>query len=376
MTVRIGVLKETEENEKRVSMIPEVVARANNLGLEVCVETGAGISSYFGDEEYRMSGAKILTDRKELLRTSDIVVTLQRPRDEDIEGMKRGSYLVGLIYPLKFPKIVKQLADQEITSFSLELMPRSTRAQTMDVLSSQASAGGYTAAVLAAANSPRLIPMLTTAAGTIRPARALIIGAGVAGLMAIATLKRLGASVSAFDVRKSAGEDVRSLGAKFLEININAVGEGGYARDLTQEEKNLQEEMLANAISNSDIVITAAGVPGKLAPIVVSRGMVDGMKKGSVLVDLAAESGGNCELTKVGEFVNHKGVTIIGLSNLPAEVPISSSEMYSRNILSFITLLIDDEGNLINEFSDDILESCLVTNRGTVVQGRIGEGGD
>lgn len=366
MTIRVGILKETYAGERRVSMIPDVVAKARNLGIEVLVEKNAGTSSFYEDDEYVRSGAVLTESRDDIFNSCDVITTLQRPSSEDLGRMRAGSFLIGMIYPLKFPDVVRNLAAGNITSFSLELMPRTTRAQSMDVLTSQSSTAGYMAAVMAASNLPRLIPMLTTAAGTIRPARALVIGAGVAGLMAIATLKRMGATVSAFDVRRSAGEDVRSLGGRFLDIGIDAVGDGGYARDLTESEHKEQHDMLERAVAESDIVVTAAGVPGKPAPIIVTSSMVKGMKKGAVLVDVAAESGGNCELTEVGRTVEHSGVRIVGNSNLSSEVPISSSEMFSRNMLSFILLLVDDEGSLRTDFTDDILRSCLVTHKGKV----------
>lgn len=362
----MGILRESSEGERRVSMIPEVVVKAKNLGLEVIVEKNAGISSFYDNEEYVKSGAVLAESRDEIFSSCDIITTIQRPSSGDLEKMRAGTFLIGMIYPMKYPEVVRNLASNKITTFSLERMPRTTRAQSMDVLSSQSSTAGYMAAVMAASNSPRLIPMLTTAAGVIRPSKALVIGAGVSGLMAIATLKRMGASITAFDVRRSAGDDVRSLGAKFLDLGMDAIGEGGYARDLTESEKKVQQDRLSKAIAESDIVITSAGVPGRPAPIIVTSAMVQSMKKGSVIVDIAAESGGNCELTSVGRIIEHNGVRIVGNSNLPAETPISSSEMFSRNVLSFVLLLVDDNGNLSTEFSDNILRSCLVTHNGKI----------
>ena len=377
MVLTVGVVREVSETEQRVSMVPYVVRKAIEKGLKVIVEKEAGKLAFFDDEQYVGSGAEIREDRNELLGASDIILTLQRPEPVDVEHMKPGSIVIGTIFPGRFPDIVKKLAEYKITSFSLELMPRITRAQTMDVLSSQSSVAGYRAAILAAVNSPRLMPMLTTAAGTVRPSKVFIIGAGVAGLMAIATSKRLGASVSAFDVRKSAGEDVKSPGAKFLETTFDAVGEGGYARDLTADEQAEQQKLLSDAVAEADIVITAASVPGKTAPKIVSAGMIKSMKTGSVLVDLSAESGGNCELTQIGKTIVESGVRIVGPSNLPSEVPFSSSEMYARNILSFLDLLVDEQGNIREAGSDEILKACMVTHDGrTFYKAKGAEGGD
>jgi NAD(P) transhydrogenase subunit alpha len=265
--------------------------------------------------------------------------------------------------------MVARMRDRKITAFALELVPRITRAQSMDALSSQATAGGYVAAILGADNCPKFLPMLTTAAGTIRPATVLILGAGVAGLMAIATAKRLGAIVEAYDVRRAAGEQVRSLGAKFLELEINAEGQGGYARELTPEEKAQEQQMVSTAVARADIVITTAAIPGRKAPLLITKETVATMRPGAVIVDLAAESGGNCELTQAGKTVREYGVTILGLQNLPARVPFHSSQMYAKNLQSFLTLLVDKDGALVSEFTDEILVASILVHAGIVRHG-------
>jgi NAD(P) transhydrogenase subunit alpha len=261
------------------------------------------------------------------------------------------------------------MRDRKVTAFALELIPRITRAQSMDALSSQATAGGYVAAILGAENCPKFFPMLTTAAGTIRPATVLILGAGVAGLMAIATAKRLGANVEAYDVRRAAGEQVRSLGARFLELEINAEGQGGYARELTSEEKAKEQQMVSTAVAQADVVITTANIPGRKAPVLITRETVAKMRPGAVIIDLAAESGGNCELTQAGNTLRENGVIIIGPQNLPARVPFHSSQMYAKNLQSFLALLIDEEGALVREFTDEILAASLLVHAGEVRHG-------
>jgi NAD(P) transhydrogenase subunit alpha len=261
------------------------------------------------------------------------------------------------------------MRDRKITAFSLELVPRITRAQSMDALSSQATAGGYVAAILGAENCPKFLPMLTTAAGTIRPATVLILGAGVAGLMAIATAKRLGAIVEAYDVRRAAGEQVRSLGAKFLELEINAEGQGGYARELTAEEKAKEQEMVSAAVARADIIITTATIPGRKAPVLITKDTVARMRPGAVIIDMAAETGGNCELTQAGKTIREHGVTIIGPRNLPARIPFHTSQMYAKNLQSFLTLIIDKNGAVTGDFSDEILAASLLVHAGEVRYG-------
>jgi H+-translocating NAD(P) transhydrogenase subunit alpha len=366
MAVRIAVPKEVTPGETRVALVPEVVAKLVKAGVEVRVETGAGQSSRYPDDAYQASGASVLSDRKKLWAESQIVLKVQIPTLEEIGWLTSGTVVVGLMNASRNLDRVRALRDAQATSFALEFLPRITRAQSMDVLSSQATVAGYRAALIGAELCPKFMPMLTTAAGTIRPAKVLILGAGVAGLMAIATARRLGAIVEAYDVRRAAGEQVRSLGAKFLELQINAEGTGGYARELTEEEKGQEREMVAKAVAGADVVITTANVPGRKAPQLVNREMVSHMKPGAVIVDLAAESGGNCELTRGGETIEVNGVKIAGPLNLPAELPFHASQMYSKNIESFLGLLLTKEGALVAGYTDEILAASLLTDHGEV----------
>jgi H+-translocating NAD(P) transhydrogenase subunit alpha len=366
MPVIIAVPKETVPGEQRVATVPEVVQKLTRSGHGVRIETGAGTDSYYPDELYTAAGATIASGRTELLGGARIVLRVQPPTVADVDQLGEGTIIIGFMNaPNNLPAIAR-MRDRKITAFSLELVPRISRAQSMDALSSQATAAGYTAAVLGADNCPKFLPMLTTAAGTIRPATVLILGAGVAGLMAIATAKRLGAIVEAYDVRRAAGEQVRSLGARFLELAINAEGAGGYARELTPEEKAQEQQMVSAAVARADIVITTAAIPGRRAPLLVTKETVATMRPGAVIVDLAAESGGNCELTQAGKTIREHGVMIIGPQNLPARVPFHSSQMYAKNLQSFLGLLLDKDGNLITEFTDEILAASLLVHAGEV----------
>jgi NAD(P) transhydrogenase subunit alpha len=366
MTVTLAVPREMTPGERRVSIVPEVVAKLSKSGFAVTVETGAGSFAYYGDEDYEKAGARIVKDRNALLSTANIVTVVQPPVASDVNMMSPGTVVVGFMAPFKNVAGIRAMKDRGITAFSMELVPRITRAQGMDALSSQATVGGYKAALMSADNAPKFFPMLTTAAGTIRPAKVLVLGAGVAGLMAIATAKRLGAMVEAYDVRRAAGEQVRSLGAKFLELQINAEGAGGYARELTPEEKKQEEVMVKEAVAQADAVITTANVPGRKAPRLVTKEMVQSMKSGSIIIDLAAESGGNCELTKPDELVIEMGVSIIGPSNLPGQIPYHASQMYSKNLQAFLSLLVDKEGKLVEDFTDEILTSSLLVHKGEI----------
>lgn len=363
MTVKVGVPKEYVEGESRVSIVPETVPKLNSMGMTVLVESGAGDGSYFTDEMYRASGATVSESRDDILGSSDIIAFVQYPSGDDVPKMRDGSIITGLLVPEKNEELVGLMNRRSITGFTLERMPRTTRAQSMDVLTSQSSVAGYVGAVIAAANSPRLMPMLTTAAGTVKPSRVLVLGAGVAGLMTIATLRRLGAVVTAYDVRKPAKEDVKSLGAKFLDIDIEASSAGGYARELTDEEKGRQQEILVQAMAGSDVVITTASVPGKQAPMLVTKDAVERMSPGSVIVDLSADSGGNCGLTVRGETVLHKGVKIIGVANPASRMPVDSSGMFSRNMAAFLQLILKD-GEIDRAFSDELLVACMVNSSG------------
>ncbi len=366
MAVRIAVPKEAAPGEARVSLVPEVVAKLVKSGVEVRVEAGAGLASRYPNEAYQAAGASIESDRKALWGESRIVLKVQIPTPEEIGWMAPGTIVIGLMNASRNLDRVRVLRDAQVTSFALEFLPRITRAQSMDVLSSQATVAGYRAALTGAELCPKFLPMLTTAAGTIRPAKILILGAGVAGLMAIATARRLGAIVEAYDVRRAAGEQVRSLGAKFLELQINAEGSGGYARELTDDEKAQERQMVAKAVADADVVITTANVPGRKAPLLVSREMVSHMRLGAVIVDLAAESGGNCELTRGGETIQASGVTITGPLNLPSELPFHASQMYSKNLEAFLGLLILPPGQLVADYTDEILAASLLTDRGEV----------
>lgn len=362
----IAVVKETAAGELRVATVPEVVQKLVKSGHQVRIEQGAGTGAFYPDELYTGAGATVAAGRGELLKGADIVLSVQPPTVADVEQIPEGSVLVGFMNPSGNIDAIRAMRDRKITSFALELVPRISRAQSMDALSSQATAGGYSAVVLGAGHCPKFLPMLTTAAGTIRPATVLILGAGVAGLMAIATARRLGALVEAYDVRRAAGEQVRSLGAKFLELEINAEGQGGYARELTPEEKALEQEMVSAAVAKADIVITTAAIPGRKAPVLITKETVARMRPGAVIVDLAAETGGNCELTQAGKTIQEHGVTIIGPRNLPARVPFHASQMFARNIQAFLALLVNKDGSLVKDYADEILAASLLTHAGEV----------
>lgn len=365
-SIVIAVVKEQAPGEQRVATVPEVVERLTKSGYEVRIERDAGASAFYPDDLYVAAGAKIAPSRAELLDGATIVLRVQPPTAADVEMLAEGTIVIGFMNAANNVSTVERMHDRKITAFALELIPRITRAQSMDALSSQATAAGYVAAILGANNCPKFLPMLTTAAGTIRPATVLILGAGVAGLTAIATAKRLGAVVEAYDVRRAAGEQVRSLGATFLELEIDAEGQDGYARELTPEEKMKEWQMVSAAVAQADIVITTASIPGRKAPVLISKETVATMRPGAVIVDLAAESGGNCELTQNGKTVMEHGVTIIGPQNLPAKVAFHASQMYARNLESFLSLLLSKDGALNREFTDEILASTLLVNAGEV----------
>lgn len=366
MAVRIVVPTEVAPGEKRVALVPEVVKRLTKSGVEVVVETGAGTRSGYPDAGYTDAGAQILADRSALFRSAAVVLKVQSPTAEEVGWMNPGTVVVALMNATRNLELVSRMRDAKLTAFALELLPRITRAQSMDVLSSQATAAGYRAMLIGAERSPKFLPMLTTAAGTIRPAKVLILGAGVAGLMAIATAHRMGAVVEGYDVRRAAGEQVRSLGAKFLELQINAEGAGGYARELTDDEKKQEQVMVAQAVADADIVVTTAAIPGRKAPVLVRKEMVAAMRPGSVIVDLAAETGGNCELTKPGEEVVVGGVTIAGPLNLPSQLAFNASQMFAKNLESFLTLLLTPQHTLVTDYSDEILAASLVVSNGAV----------
>ncbi len=364
MSVSVSIIREKAPNEKRIALVPESVKKLTDKGFTIYIEKGAGEDARYPDSSYRESGAEVLESAKEVLSRSQIILKVQPPTPEEIDAISPGSFVIGFLQTYKYPERVKMMAERNINAFAMELIPRISRAQSIDALSSQAAVAGYKAAIIAANLSSRFFPMLTTAAGTIRPSKVLVIGAGVAGLQAIATSRRLGAVVEAYDVRKVAKEEIESLGARFLEAPVIAEGTGGYARELTQEEKDMQHKFMADNIGKADVVITTAQVPGKKAPIIITRDMVEKMKPSSIIVDIAAENGGNCELTKPDETVEYKGVLIYGPLNLPSTLPTHASEMYSKNLVNFLNLLSKDGKTLDVDFSDEILQKSCVTFKG------------
>jgi NAD(P) transhydrogenase subunit alpha len=379
--VIIGVPKESYPGERRVALVPAVITNLAKAGFQVVMEAGAGEQAGYPDALYAEKGAKIAPDRASVFADADIVVQVLGYGSNDVAGkadlplMRRGQVLVGFLQPLDSAEILQQIAQTGVTSFAVELMPRTTRAQSMDALSSMATISGYKAVLIAADTLPRLFPMMTTAAGTVTPARVLIIGVGVAGLQAIATARRLGAVVSAYDMRPAAKEQVQSLGARFVELPIeakNAQDARGYgtAQDETFYAK--QRELLGRVIAESDVVITTALVPGKKAPVLVTADMVRGMVPGSVIFDLAAERGGNCELTSPGETIVAHGITIIGRTNVAASVPYHASQMYARNLTSFLLNLVKD-GKVRPASEDDIIRETLLTRDGEIVNARVRE---
>ena len=361
--MQIIVLKEVEPSESRVALIPESVKKLVAMNVSVAVESGAGLESGAGDAEYMAAGAIVSPDRAALLESADLLVTVNRPAARDIARMKRGSVVIGFLRPLDEPEKLSVMMKRGITAFAMELIPRTTRAQSMDALSSMATVMGYKAVLLAASVVPRMFPMLTTAAGTVPPAKVLVLGAGVAGLQAIATARRLGAVVEGFDVRSAAGEAVRSLGAKFLEVDLGGLqteDAGGYAREVTEEVMQRSRELIARQAKQTDCIITSAQIPGKAAPLLITENAVAGMRRGTVVVDLAGSTGGNCALSKPGQTHVINGVTINCPLNLAASVPVHASQLYARNVVSFISLMIKD-GSLNLDFSDDIIgPSCAV----------------
>ena len=364
MPVTIGALRERAPGETRVSIVPEVAGKLAAAGARVLIERGAGVSAQFPDALYQKVEWADAADA--VLAQADILLTVQPPTLEQINALRPGSVIVGFMQAHARKDEVKALRDRRITSFAMELVPRISRAQSMDALSSQAAIAGYKAVLIAANTLDRFLPMLTTAAGTIRPAQVLVVGVGVAGLQAIATAKRLGAVVEAYDVRSATREQVKSLGAKFIETGVSAEGTGGYARELTAEEKAKQQEVLEARIALADAVITTAAIPGRAAPRIVSRAAVERMKAGAVIVDIPAESGGNCELTRAGETVVHNGVKIVGPVNLPAQLAYHASEMYARNLLNLIKPALDKSGALAIDWNDEVFAQSCLTHDGAI----------
>src|SRR5580658_3392869 len=364
MSVTIGALRESAPRETRVSLVPEVAEKFAKEGARLLIEHSAGERAGFPDALYKnVTWAQSAAD---VLAQSDVLLTVQPLGVAQIGALKKTAVLVGFLQPHARAAEVRALKDRGITSFAVELIPRISRAQSMDALSSQAAIAGYKAVLIAASTLQKFLPMLTTAAGTIRPAQVLVIGAGVAGLQAIATARRLGAVVEAYDVRSATREQVKSLGAKFVETGVSAEGSGGYARELTDEEKRKQQEVLDSRIAAADAVITTASVPGRRAPRIISRAAVERMKPGAVIVDIAAESGGNCELTQPGQTVQHQGVSIVGPVNLPAQLALNASEMYARNLYNFLKPAIDKQGNLAIDWQDEVFAQSCLTHAGTI----------
>lgn len=377
----VGVPREIYPGERRVALVPSVVANLKKANLDVAIEQGAGVEAGYPDAEYAAKGAQVLPTRADVFRAADIIVQVlshgsnDKTGKADIPLFRRDQILVGFLRPLGALETVQSLADAGVTSFSVELMPRTTRAQSMDALSSMGTVAGYKAVLIAANTLPRLFPMMTTAAGTITPSRVFVIGAGVAGLQAIATARRLGAVTSAYDVRPAVKEQIHSLGARFVELPVeaqNAQDAGGYARAQDETFYQRQRELLTRVVAENDVVITTAVIPGKKSPILITGEMVKGMAPGSVIVDLAAERGGNCELTKPGESILAHGVTIIGWFNLAGTVPHDASQMYARNMVTFLTHLVKD-GKARVDADDEIIRSTLVTRGGEIVNGRVRE---
>jgi len=364
MPVTIGGLRERAPGETRVSLVPEIADKFAALGARVLLERGAGVSAQFPDALYKK--VEWADSAEAVLAAADVLLTVQPLNVAQIQALKPGAVVIGFMQAHAQLDMVRALREHQLTAFAMELVPRISRAQSMDALSSQAAIGGYKAALIAANTLDRFLPMLTTAAGTIRPATVLIIGVGVAGLQAIATAKRLGAVVEAYDVRSATREQVKSLGAKFVETGVSAEGTGGYARELTEEEKAKQQEVLEARIAVADAVISTAAIPGRRAPRIISRAAVERMKAGAVIVDMAAESGGNCELTQAGQTIVHQGVKIVGPVNLPAQLAFHASEMYSRNLYNFLKPALGKDAALAIDWQDEVFAQSCLTHAGAI----------
>jgi len=360
MSITVAALRETATSERRVAITPEVAKKLHGKGVRVLLEHGAGAAAGFPDSSYADAD---FADADAVLAQADVLTCVLPPDDATWERLREGSIVIGQLRPYGSAVRITAMGKRRLTAFALELLPRTTRAQAMDVLSSQAAVAGYRAMLIAAESAPKFFPMLTTAAGTIRPSRVLVVGAGVAGLQAIATARRLGAQTEGYDVRPETREQVESLGAKFVELGVSAAGSGGYARELTAEERAAQQQALAEHLKSVDVIVTTAAVPGRPSPKIITAAMVNGMKPGALIVDLAAEGGGNCELTQPGQRVEHQGVTILGPLNLPAGAPLHASEMYARNVYNFLELLLQGD-TLAPDFNDELVAKSCVTRNG------------
>jgi len=378
--MNVGVPRETFPQERRVALIPDACALLIKAGHAVAVECGAGESAGLTDDAYRAKGATVVADRGDIFASSDIIVQVRglganaTAGRADLDRMRPDQLIISMCDPLGAAESVRELAERKVAAFALELMPRITRAQSMDVLSSMATVAGYKAVLMAAGASPRMFPMFMTAAGTITPAHVFIIGAGVAGLQAISTARRLGAVVSGYDVRPAVKEQVESVGAKFVEMELETAGaedKGGYAKEMSEEFLRKQREMMARVVAENHVVITTAAIPGKKSPVLITAEMVRGMMPGSVIVDLAAERGGNCELTQADETVVEHGVTIFGPTNLPSTIPFHASQMYAKNVVTFIKELTNKEGELALDLENEVHRETLLTRDGEVVHPRI-----
>ena len=369
--MKIGVPKEVKRGERRVAIIPETVKRLAAKGITVAVEGGAGAAAWFSDEEYRSAGATVEPSADPVLGVADLVVKIHPPTLAEVERVRPGTAVISLLYPQVNADLVRLLAAKSVAAIAVDQIPRTTLAQTMDVLSSQSTVAGYRAVILAAQALPKFFPMLMTAAGTVAPARVLVLGAGVAGLQAIAVARRLGAIVEAFDVRREVKEQIESLGARFVETGAteDAAGAGGYARELSEETERRNRDVIAEHLAKTDVCITTALIPGKRAPILITEEMVRRMRAGSILVDLAAEQGGNCVLTEPGTTVTRHDVTILGPLDLPSDLAVHASQMYSRNMEKLLLHLTRD-GVLVLDFEDEITRGCVVTHGGQIVQPR------
>ncbi|MEX0941995.1 MAG: Re/Si-specific NAD(P)(+) transhydrogenase subunit alpha [Pseudomonadales bacterium] len=368
--MQIAVPAETHANEKRVALIPDSVKKLTRAGFEVVIQSGAGVAAGFPDTAYTEAGATISNDRNNLFSNADIILRVRKPDVSEVGALKKGAIHVSYLDPYNESTLIDSLASAGVSAVSMEMIPRTTRAQKMDALSSQANLAGYVMVILAASQLDRILPMMMTPAGTLSPAKVFVIGAGVAGLQAIATAKRLGARVTAFDTRPVVAEQVQSLGAKFLDIDLGETGQtkDGYARELTAEQLETQRQGMKAAIAESDVVITTAQVFGRPAPRIVTNDMVEAMKHGGVIVDMAVDSGGNVEGSKTDEIVQVGGVSIIGVSNLPSEVPKDASQMYSSNLFNFVMEFWDEEAKTFNlNLEDDIIKGCLITHDGAIV---------
>jgi NAD(P) transhydrogenase subunit alpha len=371
--MNIAVLNETGESEARVALMPDSVQKLVALKASVSIESGAGLGAARTDDDYTAAGASVVADRNALLANADVLVIVSRPSAEDFKKMKQGAVVLGFLRPLDEPAKLTPALENGLTTFSMELVPRITRAQAMDALSSMATVAGYKAVLLGADRIPRMFPLLMTAAGTVPPARVLVLGAGVAGLQAIATARRLGAVVEAYDVRAAAGEQVRSLGATFLEVDLGGLqteDKGGYAVELSEEALKRGRDLIAEHAKTADVIITTAQVPGRHAPVLMDEPAVAGMKRGSIIIDLAGATGGNVTVSKADEIVEREGVTVMAPTNLPATIPVHASQLYSRNVTSFLSLLIKD-GELHVDMNDNIVGPSCVTHEGKWANERV-----